>query len=243
MKFTRTFYRGAALCSILSAFTTLLLIFLPRFYGPLPSFEHRIAAVTNPLYQLRAWAYLLHPFLVLAAALGVAMALRRVATGAVVAGFLGFLLWAFTEAAQQALTLTLFHGWAAEYAAAESAARETLRMQIGIYDKIWDAMFLLLLLGFLVGNILYGLATVRSEGLTRILGFFYFGAAFLTLAGISGELRGPTLPAVVSTWLYPLLQPAARLLIGVWLWNARDPEDGAVTAKPASAERSFRSSS
>jgi len=83
-------------------------------------------------------------------------------------------------------------------------------------------MFLLLLLGFFVGNVLYGLATVRERGLTRVLGFFYFGAAFLTAAGISGELSGPTLPPLLSTWLYPLLQPAARFLIGVWLWRTED---------------------
>jgi len=86
-------------------------------------------------------------------------------------------------------------------------------------------MFLLLLLGFFIGNVLYGLATIRGDGLTRVLGFFYFGAAFLTVAGISGELGGPTLPPLLNTWLYPLLQPAARSLIGVWLWREAQRTD------------------
>lgn len=159
----------------------------------------------------------------LAAALGVAAALRRRA-GLIVPGFLGFVLWAFTEAAQQTLTLTSFHRWARAWPAADAATRETLRAQIATYDALWDAMFLLLLVGFLFGNVLYGLACLRELGLTRVLGYFYFGAAFLTLAGISGEVGGPTLPPFASTWLYPLLQPAARLLIGVWLWRASDPE-------------------
>ncbi|HEV3409588.1 MAG TPA: hypothetical protein VG095_04805, partial [Chthoniobacterales bacterium] len=219
MRFTPSFYRAAAVCSVLSAITTLLLIFLPKFYGPATSFEHRLALVHHPLFQLRAWAYLLHPFLVMTAALGVAAALRRIAANTVVPGFLGFLLWGFTEAAQQTLTLTVFRRWAVQFAAADAATRETLRNNIGIYDAIWDAMFLLLLFGFLAANILYALATLRGVGLTRVLSFFYFGAAFLTLIGISAELQGPTLPPLLSTWLYPLLQPAARVLIGVWLWR------------------------
>ncbi len=227
MRFTPTFYKTAAICSFASAITTLMLIFLPRFYGPATSFEDRLELAQHPLYQLRAWAYLLHPFLVLTAALGVAAGLRRSAPAAALAGSLGFVLWAFTEAAQQTLTLTAFRRWAAEYGTADAATRETLRSHIAIYDAVWDAMFLLLLIGFLAGNILYAIATARGAGLTRALSFFYVGAAFLTLAGISGELGGPTLPPVLSTWLYPLLQPAARATIGIWLWSASSAEDAA----------------
>ena len=224
MRFTRVFYRTAAVCSVISAVTTLLLIFLPKFYGPLASLQDRIDAVQHPLYQLRAWAYLVHPFLVMTAALGVAAALRRVAAGTVVPGFLGFLLWGFTEAAQQTLTLTAFHRWAAAYRTAEVAARATLTTQIATYDALWDSMFLLLLLGFFAGNLLYGIATLRGRGLTHVLSWLYFAAAFLTLTIFSGELYGPTLPGPVSAWFYPLLQPAARFLIGVWLWRVRDDE-------------------
>jgi len=224
MNFSRTFYRTTALCSIASAVTTLLLIFLPKFYGPAGSLDERMLFPQNPFYQLRAWTYLLHPFLVLSAALGVAVALRRRAIGLVLPGFLGFLLWSFTEAAQQTLTLTAFHRWAQAWPQADASAREILRAQIASYDVLWDAMFLLLLLGFLLGNMLYAIACVRDRGFTRLLGFFYFGAVFLTLTGISGELGGPSLPPLLSTWLYPLLQPAARLLIGLWLWSAKNSD-------------------
>ena len=230
MRFTPTFYKAAAICSFASAITTLMLIFLPRFYGPATSFDHRLELVQHPMWQLRAWAYLVHPFLVLTAALAVAAALRRIATGAAVAGFLGFTLWAFTEAAQQTLTLTAFRRWADEYRAADVNVRETLRAQIGIYDAIWDSMFLLLLIGFLFGNVLYAIATARGARLTRVLSFFYVGAALLTIAIISGELGGPTLPPLLSAWLYPLLQPAARATIGVWLWRASPAENATPTA-------------
>lgn len=224
--FPGSFYRTMALCSVASALTTLLLIFLPRFYGPAASLDERVLFLNNPFYQLRAWAYLLHPFLVLAAALGVAAALWRSAASLVLPGFLGFLLWAFTEAGQQTLTLTVFHRLARAWPQADAYAREILRAQIASYDALWDAMFLLLLLGFLIGNVLYGIACLRERGLTRTLGVFYFGASFLTLTGISGEVGGPNLPPLLSTWLYPLLQPTARLLIGIWLWRFEEDQPG-----------------
>ena len=127
-----------------------------------------------------------------------------------------------TEAAQQTLTLVVYRRWAAAYPQADAAGREVLQLQIASYDNLWDAMFLLLLLAFFAANILYGCATIRGQGLTRLIGIFYFGAAFLTLSIISSELRGPALPPLVETWLYPLLQPAARFSIGLWLWRARD---------------------
>ena len=224
MSFSRNFYRATAVCSFISAVTTLLLIFLPKFYGPLTSLELRVEAVEHPLYQLRAWAYLLHPFMVMAAALGVAAALRRTAASVAVPGLLGFLLWGFTEAAQQTLTLTAFHRWAAAYPTADMEVRETLRTQIAVYDALWDSMFLLLLFGFLFANILSGIATLHGNGLTRTISWLYFAAAFLTLTILSGELRGPTLPDIVSAWLYPLLQPPARFLVGVWLWRVSEAD-------------------
>jgi hypothetical protein len=218
--FPKSFYRAAAVASLLSVVTTLALIFLPRFYGPAESFEHRLALADHPLAELRAWLYLLHPFLVLTAALGAAAAIRRSAPGAAVAGFLGFLLWAFTEAAQQALTLVAYRRWADAYASAETAVREILAVQVATYDAIWDSMFLLLLIGFLIGNLLYGWALIRHSGFDRVIGVCFLAAAALTVSGISGELGGPVLPATIAPWIYPAIQPLARLLIGVWLWRS-----------------------
>ena len=43
MVFSRAFFRGAAVCSALSAVTVLLRIFLPRAYGPVTGFDERVA--------------------------------------------------------------------------------------------------------------------------------------------------------------------------------------------------------
>jgi hypothetical protein len=229
MRFSRRFYRAAAVCSAISAATTLMLIFLPRVYGPISDFDARIAAVHHPAYVLRSWAYLAHPFLVLAAAVGVAAARRRAAPGAAVAGFLGFQLWAFTEAGQQALTLTAFDRWRRAYPAADESLRALLRTQIATYDALWDAMYVLLLIGFLLGNVFLGAAVWRSQGLGRVVGVLFFAAAVLTLFNLFGEFGGPALPPPLDTWLYPALQPAARLLIALFLW--RTPGDAPPAAR------------
>jgi len=224
MSFSPRFYRACAICSFISAVTTLGLIFLPKFYGPATDIDARVALIHHPLWQLRAWIYLFHPFLTLAAALGVAVALRRTAAGAILTGFLGFLLWGFTEAGQQTLTLTLFRRLAAAYPGADSTHQEIIRMQIETYDHIWDAMFLLLLIAFLIANVLYGVVTIRGTGVTRTLGFFYFAAAVLTLSIIFREIGIPALPPALEAWFYPATQPVARFLIGVWLWQKQNQE-------------------
>lgn len=224
MTFSGQFYKATATCSFLSVATTLLLIFLPRLYDPGESFESRLALVDNPIYMLRAWVYLLHPFVVLGAALGVAMVMRRLSGGLAAAGFLCFLLWALTEAGQQALTLVAYHGWAAAYATADVATQEVLRMQISTYHAVWDSMFLLLLIGFLLGNLFYGVAMVNDRGNARVLSVLFLAVAVLTAFGVSREIGGPALPSAMGVWLYPIVQPVSRLLIGIWLWNmAEEP--------------------
>src|SRR5262245_56888070 len=99
------FLRIAALCSMLSALTTPMLIFLPELFSSAQGFEARMARVHETAYRVRAWAYLVHPFLVLTAAFGIAHCIRREAPALAIAGLLGFTWWAFTEASQQTLTL------------------------------------------------------------------------------------------------------------------------------------------
>lgn len=226
MTFSRRFYRVAAICSALSVATTLMLIFLPRVYGPVPDFAARMAVVDHPAYVLRSWLYLFHPLIVLVAALGIAAARRRAASGPAVLGFLGFLLWSFTEAAQQALTLRTFDLWRTAWPAADESTRALLQTQIATYDALWDAMYFLLLIGFFFGNTLLGIATWRGRGLTRVVSLFLFAAALLTLTNLSGELKGPVLPSPLGFWIYPALQPLGRLLIGVWLWRNGEGEEG-----------------
>ena len=193
-----------------------------------------MALGTNPAYVLRSWIYLVHPFLVFTAALAVAARCRVRAAGAASLGLAGFALWAGTEAAQQALTkVALDRTWRAAWPTADEAARAVIREQVALFDVAWDSMYLLLLLGFLAGNLLLGAAVARIERdesraaagagtLTMWVAVCLWAAAALTFVLLLPELGGPTTPG--TDWLYPLLQPAARALIGVWLWRGASIE-------------------
>jgi hypothetical protein len=235
MHFTPSFYRFAALCSIASAITTLGLIFLPEAIAPAEDFAARMSRASDPVYRLYAWVYFIHPFLTVAAALGVAMRLRRTAASLVVPGLLAFVLWGATEAGQQALTLFAFNPWRTAWLAGDPAVRATMELRAAIYDGVWNAMYFLVICAFFVANVLYALALVRMRGLSRVIGVFYGAAASLTLFIIIAEVSGrQLLPESIAFWLYPLIQPLARILIGVWLWTNRYDDDGPVRGESRS---------
>ena len=223
MRFTLSFYRFAALCSFASAVTTLGLIFLPGMLAPADDFAARMARVNEPVYRLYAWVYFVHPFLVVTAALAVAMRLRREAASLVIPGLLAFALWGATEAGQQAMTLFAFNPWRLAWLANDPVVQATMEFRTAMYDGAWNAMYFLLIVGFFIANSLYAVAIWRRPGLSRVVGGFYAAAALLTLQIIVVEIGGgQLLPDAIEFWVYPLIQPLARTLIGVWLWTHRD---------------------
>lgn len=227
MQFSPSFYRFAAVCSIASAATTLGLIFLPGMLAPAEDLAGRMARVTDPTYRLYAWVYFIHPFLVVTAALAVSMRLRREAASLVIPGLLAFVLWGATEAGQQALTLFAFNPWRLAWLAGDPAVRASMEVRTAMYDGLWNAMYFLLIVAFFIANALYAVAMWRRGGFSRVVGGFYAAAALLTLQIIVVEVGGSQLlPDGVDFWLYPLIQPLARTLIGVWLWQHRHEDTG-----------------
>ena len=146
------------------------------------------------------------------------------------AGAIGFGLWAATEAAQQTLTLFMFDPWRLAWLAGDPAVRATMAVRTAFYDGLWDAAYTLLLIGFFIGCVAYGAVFVRRHGLDRAIGILYFLAALLTARYFAGMLGAPGLPPLLEEYFYPAVQPLARLLIGLWLWkNAVEPTSLAPT--------------
>jgi hypothetical protein len=215
----KAFYVTAAVCSMLTVITTLMLIFLPSLFAPVPDgIAGRMVRVEDPAYQLRAWAYLIHPFLAFTAALAVGLATRRLAPALSLAGILGFFLWALTEAGQQSLTLFGFDDWRRAWLAGDPVVRQTIELRAAIYDGLWEAAYSLLLFGIILGSGFFAVVLLRMpDALSRTVGGFYALAAVQSIVLQSGELGGPVLPESVGYWIYPATQPLARLLIGLWL--------------------------
>ena len=123
------------------------------------------------------------------------------------------------EAGQQGLTLFAFDRWRLAWDAADAATREAIRINTQLYDGIWDGMYMVLLVGFAIGNACLGSALIAAGGLARAVGGFMLAACALTVALFFNELKLPLLPAAVLDASYPAIQPLGRALIGVWLWR------------------------
>ena len=92
-------------------------------------------------------------------------------------------------------------------------------MRTAVYDGVWNSMYFLLIVGFCIGNSLFAVALWRRPAVAGRRRF-YAAAAALTLQIIIVEVGGgQLLPDAIDFWIYPLIQPLARTLIGVWLWT------------------------
>ena len=181
-----------------SALTTLVLIFGPDFFAPLAEgLEGRMQRVADPAYQLRAWTYFVHPFLVFTACLGVAAALRRKAPGLALAGILAFGLWATTEAAQQALTLFAFDDWRRAWLAGDRRGARDDRRPRGDLRRIVGGSLFAVAVRDHPRQRFFAAALLRMrDNLSRVVGAFFALAALQSIIIQSGELGGPVLPEV-----------------------------------------------
>jgi hypothetical protein len=217
------FLRTSAICWMVSAATTLGLIFLPRLVAPAPDFESQVRLVHDPAYLLRLAIGIVHPLIVLVGALGVLVLRAPYAFGSSTVGFGFFVLWASVESVQQCLTLVALNWtWRAMYlATTDAATRRTLRSHIEAFDAVWDGLFFFLLLAFIVANVLFAVATRGGRGLQRTVSIFFVLGAGLGVTSLLTSFGGGRIAPSVMGALYPAIQPAGRFLTGLWVLRAR----------------------
>ena len=103
---------------------------------------------------------------------------------------------------------------------AEESERESFRTMFEVASGFSDSYYFLLLYGFGMGTLLFGLAFIRLTGLGFWLGVAMIYIGMLSLTAFTGYYLG--LPVTTFTgwnyqWIYPVLQPAVRIGIGVWI--------------------------
>jgi hypothetical protein len=223
MPVTKTFIRFAAICALLSAITTLGVHLIPGSEVA-TNFDERIALHTNKLYLTRLWIVLFHIIIVLSSLWGVAILNWRRAPGWIGLGFLGYMLFAVAELFRTSLALfALNRDWRASFARATSdySAQDILRPLLAAWPGVNDALFFLLVVGFLLGNLCYGISFVSSprrfDRLVGITLFLWAGLGCLTLLQQYAGVRSLPVPPDWIAWTY---QPLVRVMIGLWLWNA-----------------------
>ena len=221
---SRAFFRLAAIAALLSGLTTFAVHLLPRFYAGPNEFERLVGLHAEPIYILRLWIVIFHVLLVVVSMLGVALRKLNDSPGLIILGFLGYLLFAAAELFRTAMGLAaLNRTWRAAYeTATDEQVRSSLRTLMEGWQGINEGFFFLLILGFLIGNLFFGLVLIRGIGLEKIIGvalLIWTALGANTMVGFT-EFSNLELPEWIS-WTF---QPAVRFLIAWWLWQAPSQE-------------------
>ena len=214
-----TTLRIAAVGAGLSAVTTFLLWLLPRLYPAPAGFDEALALHANPLYIARLWVNFGHIFLALTAYSAAACLLWRRSPSLAGLGYVWFVMWGFTELLGVTTNIFAVNGtWRAQFGQSEPDMQDRLRTLILGFEGAWDALFLLLV-AFLLGSLFYGLAAWLGRGLERWIGALFLLAVPLTLGIVISSYTKIVLFDAAIAWVYPVLQPVSRALLGCWLWS------------------------
>ncbi|HTV01786.1 MAG TPA: hypothetical protein VMF13_14660 [Luteitalea sp.] len=222
------FLRLAATAWVVSAVTTLGLIFLPRVYGAVSDPVLGLERLDDPAYRTRVVVALAHPLIVLLGVIGLTLVRMRRAVGSSTVMLVGFLLWAATEGIQQSLVLVAVNWtWRPAYRAATNLAEQSaLRERLASFAAVSDGLFFFLLLVFMAANLAAAAAMWHSDRLGRTVAVGFLLATGLTVVSTLTTFGNGVLPDAVMAVLYPTIQPAARLLTGIWLWRqAEEPSN------------------
>ena len=222
------FLKFAAVCSVLSALTTTLLIAIETPAAGELLIEAQLSK--NPTYLFKRWIFFFHPQLYLVAMLALLLTLLKRSPGFASIGFVFMFIWAVTEALQQALTIdALNQYWRPQLLASTAAGNSgdpranSALILIEGFPAIYDSYYFLLLFAFGVGSLSFGWLMLSIAGLARWLGLamVFFGVLSLVSFGMyyGGWSAVSGFVNFSYQWLYPVLQPAARLLLGFWLWR------------------------
>ena len=217
------FLKVAAICSFLGALTTALLIFLPN--PEAIDFESRTVLYQNKLYLGKLWILFVHPQVNIIASLGIAYLLFKRYPLQIILGTLFLLIWAYTEISQQALLIdTLNQMWRPGYAAAgDEVSKNMFSTLIKAANGISDSKYFLVIYGFGLGSLLYGLAFRQLDKLGKAIGYALIFIGLLSLMSFSRYYLSLNFfsPFVdwCYTWIYPYLQPLVRIAIGIWIFT------------------------
>ncbi|MEP1096052.1 MAG: hypothetical protein ABJG78_13140 [Cyclobacteriaceae bacterium] len=216
-----TFLKATAICSFLGALTTALLIFLPN--PEASDFEARTLLYNNSLYLSKLWILFIHPQVNILAAFGIAYLLFNKYPLQIIFGTLFLLVWAYTEMSQQSLLIdTLNQIWRPGYIEADTEVSKSMfNTLIKAAGGISDSKYFLVIYGFGIGTLLYGLALIRENGLGMWIGISLVFIGILSLSSFLRYYLGfNSLNGIVNwsyEWIYSYLQPLARIAMGIWI--------------------------
>ncbi|WP_224485570.1 hypothetical protein [Robertkochia aurantiaca] len=212
-----------AICSFAGALTTIFLIFSPL--PAAPDFESSNALYDNIMYLSRLWVLFFHPQVNFLASLGIALILFKKYPLQMLMGMLFLFVWAYSEMAQQALLIDAVNQiWRPQLATAnDQVTKELYITLIHGANGISDSQYFLVIYGFGIGSLLYGMAFIQETMPAKLLGFALIFIGILSLASFLRLYLGMGVLKAPVQWsyeyIYPYLQPLVRIGMGVWILN------------------------
>jgi hypothetical protein len=217
--FSRNFFKFAAFCAFLSALTTFGVHLLPLLH-PVSTFEEQLQLSNNAVYKFRLWIVLIHIMFVLVSMWGIAAAKYKTAAGWIGLGLGGYWIFGLAEFFRISFVLNAINGWRTRYLnESDPQVREFLKENLLSWPQINEALFFLLVIGFLLGNIFYAIATRNGIGLEKWISnllFLWAAIGFLTLLH---EYLGQAWANFIPEFVSYTYQPLVRIIIGIWLWK------------------------
>ncbi|NRB47660.1 MAG: hypothetical protein HRU41_08290 [Saprospiraceae bacterium] len=217
-----TFLKIAAICSLLGATTTALLLFLPQ--PPAADFTAQLLLHKNPLYLSKLWILFLHPQFNLIASLGLGLLLLQHRPWAIAIGTLFLICWAYTEIRQQAYLIdALNQMWRPAYlASTDQEANQMYQTLIQGMRGINDSHYFVIIYAFGLGSLLFGWSMIKVQNWGKWLGWALLLIGILSLASFGRYYLGlHFLNSWVDfsyRWIYPYLQPLVRMGIAIWIY-------------------------
>jgi hypothetical protein len=219
MRTSRQFLRATGIAGVGAGLITFLIWSLPALYGPPASFTERVELHTNALYMADQWLSFLNVFLILLASWGLAAQRLSHSPGAASTGMLFILFYGTAELlGRSVMVFVREYRWTHQLLNEEDPTRAAfLRGAIRQFDDVWGGLFGLLLIAFICSASLFAVSLRGGLGLQRLASWglaLAAGLGAVTLLAVyfpSGATR------TVARWGYPLVQPASRILIGLWL--------------------------
>jgi len=215
------FMKVASICAILTAVTTVAVHWLPDLWNNATTFDSQVQLRHNTIYMGRLWIVLIHCVLVVISMAAIPLLLSGSSRLIAMFGFGSYVLFAFVEILRTSLSIFAANrAWRAGYeTSGDEIQRRAFRSALDTFGGINDALFFLFFTAFTVGLFCYGFALLSKSGLDQRVGFLFLFWGLLNLPGLIGVIVGNEALGAPFDWVGRYFQPAARFLIGAWLWN------------------------
>jgi hypothetical protein len=215
------FVRAASICAILTALTTVVVHWLPDLWSNAATFDSRVQLRHNAIYMGRFWIVLIHCALVVISMAAVPCLLNGVPRLIGMFGLGSYVMFAFVEMLRTSLSIfAVNRAWRGGYETIDDdLQKRTFRAALDSFGGVNDALFFLFFLAFTAGLFCYGFALLSQNGMDQRVGILFLLWGVLNLPSLIGTIVGNEALSRSFDWVGRYFQPAARLLIGVWLWN------------------------